>query len=236
MHSKLFFSFSTLLVLVCFISVGSVEASSSMWTRTYGGDDWDSLEAVIQTSDEGFALVGRTKSFGSGVYEFWVIKTDSLGNVQWNKTYGAGSAMSIVQTSDGGYVIAGSKLVKTDSGGNVEWEKNYEATSMIQTINGGYALTDGEFWLTKTDARGNLQWEKNHDGPERESAQWIIQTNDGGYAIAGITTPSVGEGDFLLIKTDSSGEIENNYNQNGNYDRQRKQEQKELTGFHKKKS
>jgi hypothetical protein len=208
MASKSFLSILGLFVLFTSVLVASVDASSVVWSQTYGGEDWDSLEAVIQTSDGGYALAGRTKSFGSGVYEFWVIKTDSLGNVQWNKTYGAGSAVSIVQTSDGGYVIGGSKLVKTDSGGNVEWEKNYEANSMVQTSDRGYALVDGEFWLTKTDALGNLQWERNHDGLEMESAQWIIQTSDSGYAIAGITRPGVGEGDFLLIKTDLSGEME----------------------------
>ena len=116
--------------------------------------------------------------------------------------------MSIVQTSDGGYVIGGSKLVKTDSGGNVEWEKNYGATSMVQTCDGGYVLVDGEFLLIKTDELGNLLWERSQDGPEMERAQWVIETIDGGYVVAGITRPGVGEGDFLLIKTDSSGDME----------------------------
>lgn len=188
-----------------------VSASSSTgWSRTYGGDDLDSVEAVIQTREGGYALAGRTKSFGSGAYEFWLIKTDSLGNLEWNKTYGAGSAYAIVQTGDGGYVIGGSKLVKTDSGGNIEWEKNYSSgiISMVQTSDGGYALTGSEFWLAKTDALGELQWERNHDGSEMESAQCVIQTSDGGYAIAGYTRPGAGEGDFLLIRTDPLGEME----------------------------
>jgi hypothetical protein len=188
-----------------------VSASSSTgWSRTYGGADLDSVEAVIQTSEGGYALAGRTKSFGSGDYEFWLIKTDSLGNLEWNKTYGAGSAYAIVQTSDGGYVIGGSRLVKTDSGGNIEWEKNYSSgiISMVQTSDGGYVLTGSEFWLAKTDALGELQWERNHDGPEMESAQCVIQTSEGGYAIAGYTRPGAGEGDFLLIKTDPLGEME----------------------------
>lgn len=204
-----------LLIIVLFVLLASplidqAEASSTMWTQTYGGDGWDSVEAVIQTSEGGYALAGRTKSFGSGGYEFWVIKTDSLGNLEWNRTYGAGSAYTIVQTGDGGYVIGGSRLVKTDSGGNIEWEKNYssEIISMAQTSDGGYVLTGNEFWLAKTDALGELQWERNHDGPERESAKCVIQTSDGGYAIAGYTRPGAGEGDFLLAKTDPSGEME----------------------------
>jgi hypothetical protein len=204
-----------LLIIVLFVLLASqliaqAEASSTMWIQTYGGDGWDSVEAVIQTSDGGYALTGRTKSFGSDGYEFWVIKTDSLGNVEWNKTYGAGSAYSIVQTSDGGYVIGGTKLVKTDSGGNLEWEKTYGAgiLSIVQTSDGGYALAGSEFWLTKTDLLGNMQWQRNYGGPEMESAQCVIQTSDGGYAIVGFTRPGRGEGDFMLVKTDPSGEME----------------------------
>jgi hypothetical protein len=196
--------------LLMFSFVIPVGASSTMWSQTYGGADWDSAEAVIQTSDGGYALAGRTKSFGSGGYKFWLVKTDSLGNVEWNKTYGNGSAYSIVQTSDGGYVIGGTKLVKTDSGGNVEWEKTYGSgiMSMVQTSDGGYALAGGEFCLTKTDALGNMQWERNYGGPEREAAASVIQTSDGGYALVGTTRPGAGEGDFLLVKTDSAGSME----------------------------
>ena len=203
-----FLSIIVLFVLLALQLIVQAGASSTMWIQTYGGADWDSVESVIQTSDGGYALAGRTKSFGSGSYLFWVIKTDSLGNVEWNKTYGAGSALSIVQTSDGGYTIAGSMLVKTDSEGNMQWNRSYGGTAMVQTSDGGYALAGGEFWLAKTDALGNMQWERNYDGPERDAAQCVIQTSDGGYAIAGTTRPGSGEGDFMLVKTDSSGDME----------------------------
>jgi len=148
-------------------------SSSTGWKQTYGGDDWDQVEAVIQTSDGGYALAGRTKSFGSGGYEFWLVKTDSLGNVEWNRSYGSGSAYYILQTSDGGYVIGGTKLVKTDSEGNIQWKQTYGETldrgySLIQTSDGGYALAgtstviiDDDLvcyyaWLIKTDPEGNI--------------------------------------------------------------------------------
>jgi hypothetical protein len=195
-----------------------VSASSSTgWSRTYGGDGYDTAEAVIQTSDGGYAIAGRTKSFGSSGYLFWVIKTDSFGNVKWNKTYGAGSALSIVQTSDGGYAIAGSMLVKTDSEGNMQWNRSYGVTAMVQTSDGGYALAgytnfvpavEADFWLVKTDALGYRQWNKTYPRGAYDLAQSVIQTSDGGYAIAGHTRPGVGEGDFLLIKTDPSGDME----------------------------
>ena len=124
-------------VLVTLPKIASVETSSTMWSQTYGGADYDSVEAVIQTSDGGYALAGRTKSFGEGSYEFWLIKTDSLGTAEWNKTYGGGNAESIVQTSDGGYVIAGSTggmlsshalLIKTDSAGTMQWNRTHGGT------------------------------------------------------------------------------------------------------------
>jgi hypothetical protein len=157
--------------LLMFCLAIPVGASSTMWSQTYGGADWDSVESVIQTSDGGYALAGMTRSFGSGGYDFWLVKTDSLGNVEWNKTYGVGKASSMVQTSDGGYALAGPPLVKTDSEGNMQWNQTYGeywsgTTSVIQTSDNGYALagtgiivildapSDSDAWLIKTDSEG----------------------------------------------------------------------------------
>jgi hypothetical protein len=222
MRRKTFFlSIIVLFVLLTLPLIVQAEASSTMWTQTYGGDGWDSVESVIQTSDGGYALAGRTKSFSSGGYEFWLIKTDSLGNMEWNRTYGYGLALSVVQTADGGYALAGvDRLVKTDSEGNMEWNQTYgegRVNCMVQTSDGGYALagttavvvvSSADFWFAKTDALGNLQWERNYGGPEREAAASVIQTSDSGYALFGTTDSGVGEGDFLLVKTDSAGDVE----------------------------
>jgi hypothetical protein len=166
-----FLSSIVLFVLLVSQFVVQAEVSSTMWIQTYGGDGYDRAEAVIQTSDGGYAIAGRTGSFGSGGYEFWLIKTDSLGNIEWNKTYGSGSAYSVVQTSDGGYAIAGSMLVKTDSEGSIQWSQPYEYGSprcVVQTSDGGYALagtqmviaddapTGSYAWIIKTDSEGNI--------------------------------------------------------------------------------
>jgi hypothetical protein len=131
------------------------------WNRTYGTTRtsphtmWSGTSA-IQTRDNGFAVAG-TSDFGTGNeadWRFWLVKTDSTGNAEWNKTYGEQSALvsSIVQTIDGGYAMAGcyhiggypsALLVKTDSNGSIEWSKNYSemgwaiAYNMIQTNDGG---------------------------------------------------------------------------------------------------
>jgi len=208
------------------------------WNKTYGGIDQDWAQALVQTGDGGYALAGSTNSFGAGWYDFWLVKTDVNGNAQWNKTYGgAGNdqAWALVQTNDEGYAIAGYTtsfgvggndfwLVKTDSTGNVQWNKTYggtngdDAYALVQTIDGGYAMAgptesfgagSGDFWLVKTDADGSMQWNKTYGGTDLDVALDMVNTSDGGYALAG-TTRSYGAGnwDAWLVKTDADGSMQ----------------------------
>jgi hypothetical protein len=81
------------------------------WNQTYGGPNADQAFYAVQTSDGGYAIAGWTESFGAGSADFWLIKTDSNSNMQWNQTYGGAGTeygWSVIQTSDGGYAIAGS--------------------------------------------------------------------------------------------------------------------------------
>jgi len=84
---------------------------SISWEKTYGGDKSDYAHSIQQTSDGGYIVAGRTNSFGSGQEDAWVLKLDSGGNMSWQRTYGGSNddnANSIQQTTDGGYVVAGS--------------------------------------------------------------------------------------------------------------------------------
>ena len=103
------------------------------WNKTYGGllDDYGSES--YQTTDGGYIIIGYTVSYGAGEADVWMIKTDTYGNEQWNRTYGGKNndgGHSIALTSDGGYIVTGSKgsyvkdnyssdvwLIKTDSQG-----------------------------------------------------------------------------------------------------------------------
>ncbi|MFH1010077.1 MAG: hypothetical protein V1784_02440, partial [bacterium] len=82
----------------------------TLWTRTYGGSTWDWAESVQQTSDGGYIMAGVTNSFGAGNEDFYLVKTNSQGDTLWTRTYGgnnADDALSVQQTADGGYIVAG---------------------------------------------------------------------------------------------------------------------------------
>ena len=213
---------------------------NKLWDMTFGGTECDVANSVQQTSDGGYILTGKTSSYGAGNEDFWLVKTDSNGSKQWDKTFGgtnSDEAASVQQTSDGGYILAGFTtsygggfsdfwLVKTDSDGNKEWDKtlggsSYEcAQSVQQTSDGGYILagcTDSygagsrDFWLVKTDSNGNKLWDMTFGGTECDVANSVQQTSDGGYILAGYTDPCGGGGgscDIWLVKTDSDGDKE----------------------------
>jgi hypothetical protein len=217
------------------------------WNKTYGGTGQDEAHVVRQTGDEGYIIAGSTSSFGVRFSDFWVVKTDSNGNAQWNQTYGGSRidiAYSIQQTSDGGYIVAGSTnsfgsgsndfwLVKTDPNGGAQWNKTYgglyddEAYSVQQTSDGGYIVCGytssfGEgyedFWLVKTDSNGNMAWNKTYGGENSEYAYSVQQTSDSGYIIAGDTYSSGAGLEAWLVKTDSSGNMQWNKNYGGSLD------------------
>jgi len=208
------------------------------WVRTYGGTSWDEARSVQQTSDGGYIVAGWTESFGLGLRDVLLIKTDANGNVQWAKIYGGiydDRAYSVQQTSDGGYIVAGATesfgagsydvfLIKTDANGNVQWAKTYGGTgterafSVQQTSDGGYIVAGqttsfgagyNDVFLIKTDANGNVQWAKTYGGTNDDWASSVQQTSDGGYILAGWTT-SFGAGwrDIFLIKTDANGNVQ----------------------------
>ncbi len=106
------------------------ELGNIQWNRTYGGEKKDVAYSLVETSDGGYALAGFTESFGRGEEDFWLVKTDSDGNMQWNRTYGGPEpevAYSLIETSDGGYAsVLGNCLIKTDAQRIMEWKVGYE--------------------------------------------------------------------------------------------------------------
>ncbi len=130
---------------------------------------------MVQTRDGGYALAGSTES-PDGRDDFWLVKTDSGGREEWNRTFGGANqdwALSLIQDRDKGYLLAG-----------------YTAS---------YGAGAGDFWLVKTNTTGGMEWNMTCGGPGWDSARAVIQTRDGGYAVAGLTR-SFGSGGFWLVK------------------------------------
>ena len=219
-------------------SAKALEPPATQWSRTYGGTSNDGASSMVLTGDGGYAIAGWTYSFGAGEGDFWLVKTDANGMEQWNQTYGGtgrDGAQSLVQTSDGGYAITGFTgsfgagyarwdcyLVKTDPNGNMEWNKTYGGGnedygySIIQTSDGGYAIAgqtlsfgagSSDGWLIKTCPDGTMDWIKTYGGAGWDGMFSLVQTSDGGYAMAGFTGTVLVE-DFWVVKTDANGIVQ----------------------------
>jgi hypothetical protein len=145
---------------------------------------------MVQTNDRGYALAGVTLSSSGYDADFWLVKTDESGNTQWNETYGGTSideVDSLIQTKDEGYLLAG----------------------FSQSFGAGSSQSFGGVYLVRTDPSGNVQWSETYRGTSLSG--WIrysvIQTNDGGYALAGaFWSPRTGS-DFWLVKMESEQHI-----------------------------
>ena len=208
------------------------------WQRTYGGSDYDSGRSIHQTSDGGYVVTGQTQSFGAGDHDLLVLKLSSIGEIEWQKTYGGPERedfYSINQTNDEGYVVAGSTesdgagdfdfwVFKLSPIGEIEWQKTYGGSnidflySIHQSTDEGYIITgltesfsagDSDIWVLKLDSIGEIEWQKTYGGSEDDYARSIQNTSDSGYIVAGITQ-SFGAGleDFWILKLNSVGAIE----------------------------
>jgi len=202
------------------------EDPTVVWSKTYGGAGNDSGNCIVQTSDGGY-IIGGTYNYST--YRGWVVKTDIYGSMSWNKTFGLLSAY-VQQTSDGGFIIGtwGApgivSLVKTDFYGNITWSKTYHdilvtwhVEDIQQASDGGYVVLSNCFSLTwgegiiffKTDSDGNLEWQKDY-APfgTRCRGYDFVETSDGGYMIAGLTSGFGAVGyDFWLVRTDANGNM-----------------------------
>ncbi len=204
------------------------------WSRTFGGSLADAGNSVWQSTDGGYIIVGKTYSFGVGECDVWLIKTDELGNPQWQQLFGGSendSGRAVQQTADGGYIIGGytgsfgagnwdSWLIKTDSAGVGQWQLTSGGTgtdgsySVQQTADGGYITagfkyspaTNYDMYVIKVDPAGVAQWKKSFGGAARDYGMSVQQTTDGGYIVTGYTySYGEGESDLWLIKLDSKG-------------------------------
>jgi len=205
------------------------------WDEVFGENGPDIANSIIQTRDGGYAVAGSIWTIYARKQDIWIIKLDENGNTEWDKTFDEDEndiAYSLAQTEDGGYVVAGSTgvklwgeancwVIKLDAKGNMEWDSNFGGTgwdeiySIIQTKDGSFITTGcvwskgagrGDVRVAKLNKRGDLVWDKTFGGSENDEARSIIQTNDGGYAVAGFTVlEDTGNRDIWVIKLDKEG-------------------------------
>jgi len=204
MHLHTIHIFAIIIISILSISTLSactftvpLEASSGSpvveWTATYGA------QAVVQTEDGGYLFAGSELGL--------LVKADSLGHVEWNRTYAGvtGSLLAIFKTADEGYMATGATenktwLLKVDASGNVLWNKTHEidATCVVQTGDEGYIFVGNI--LLKVNASGDLQWSKPIGGT------WVTESEDG-YIIGYQVHTEMGAYDLIvqLIGTDAEG-------------------------------
>jgi predicted secreted protein len=159
-------------------SLGYVE-----WNSVFGGTGADRGYSARQTADGGYIMTGYTESFGAGLYDLYLVKTDSEGTEEWSKTFGGTGrdyGNAVVQTTDGGYLAAGYTL--------------------------SYGAGGDDVYLVRTDADGNLQWQTTYGGTASDVAYALVNTSDHGYVVAGHTL-SYGSGlhDAWVIRLASEG-------------------------------
>lgn len=188
------------------------------WENNFGGSSTDIANSIRQTTDGGYIVAGGSSSTDGDVggnngipyLDYWIIKLDTFGNLQWGEIYGGSksdNAFSVQQTTDNGYIIAGSS---SSSDGDVGGNKG-----------------SSDYWIIKLDQSGNLEWEKNYGGSEYDRPCSIQQTVVGGYIVAGLSTSNDGDvggnngfysADTWLVKLDEFGNLEWEENYGTNVD------------------
>jgi len=182
-----------------------------LWQNVIGGNKSDNLYDMKITPDGGYILAAASGSDISGdktescqgMTDFWVLKLDGAGNIQWQNTIGGSSndyLYSVDLTDDGGYILGGV------SSSNVSGDKTVPR----------YDIGYGDMWVVKLDSQGNIQWQQSMGGDETDQITAVIQTDDQGFLCAGDsrsgktgnkTEASMGDRDFWLVKLDASGQI-----------------------------
>ncbi len=193
------------------------------WQLELGGNSEDGLQTVRQTPDGGYIVGGFSKSDISGIktedsrgsYDYWILKLDSIGTIEWQKTYGGDLddfLKNAEPTIDGGYILGGVSISnlsgdKTEPSWYSVWDEN-----------------TFDYWVIKVDSIGNIEWQNTIGSEGDESFAAIKQTIDNGFIIGGYTygvggdkTEGIyGATDFWLVKLDASGEIEWQHDIGGN--------------------
>ncbi|KPK72890.1 hypothetical protein AMJ87_03340 [candidate division WOR_3 bacterium SM23_60] len=203
----------------------------SIWAKAYGGTDQDYGHWVKQTTDGGYIVVGRTYSYGPGLCNGWLLKTDANGDTMWTRLYGGNGEdllYTVLPLSDGSYILVGGTdswgaglgdvyVVRAGADGDTLWMNWYGGANADQgqhaiiTHDGNiaivgytysYAVGESDVYLLKIDLNGDTLWTTTVGGIYHDFGYYLDQTPDSGYIIAGRTRSwGAGQSDVYLIKT-----------------------------------
>lgn len=185
-------------------------AGNIVWENTVGGGNYDKLYSVEETPDGGYIVGGQSLSGGGwgdksesnkGGYDYWIVKLDEDGVVEWDRSYGGlgnDQLYNVQPTSDGGYILAGT----SDSGISGDKTENRVGNS--------------DYWVIKTDASGNIVWQNDIGGLMFDNVYSAYETADGGYILGGTSTSGIsgdktagnyGVVDYWIVKLNSAGTV-----------------------------
>jgi uncharacterized delta-60 repeat protein len=211
--------------------------AQNYWAKTYGGNSEDSPWKIVNIPNFGFAIEGRTRSFGNSSEDFLFFTADSNGTPLLQKVFRANNLdepYTMIRTSDGGYLIGGNSnsfgegskdilFLKLNSTGEIEWQKTiggyYDdaVLSVIQTSDGSYVAAGWSFsvgaggtdaWILKITPNGSLQWQKTYGSKGYDFAYSVTETIDGGIVLVGQSDVFSGsDNDVWVVKLDNSGDI-----------------------------
>ncbi len=210
---------------------------NTLWQRTAGGDGKDQATAVTATKDGGVLVVGSSKSFGKGSYDFYALKLTKEGKVQWRQTAGGKDwdiPKGVVETDNGDFILVGKSesfgdngydgfVVKLDHNGKQLWEETYggkkddELNAIAKGKNGEFVLVGktksfvhhkGDAYILKINEDGDKLLEKTYGGTGKEYATAVTAAKNGDYLIVGSTrSVSNGRADILSIMIDQNGTV-----------------------------
>ncbi len=225
-------------LIIALLTMSLTTQAQISFERTYSDSGITNAYDIIATYEGGYAVTGFKTCSSFGCLDFFLLKLDSLGNVEWVRLYDGFGAddlpRSLVQTTDSGYVMTGRtavpglgdnvRLIKVDKNGNELWDRNYGGAGcesgwdVEQTFDGGFIIatqadTGGtcneiQIELIKTDASGIIEWQTQYYNTGQGRAVAVKQTADSGFVCTGVTnfmiTATSGE-DVFLLKTDKNG-------------------------------
>ena len=187
---------------------------NSLWQKIYGGSETAKFYSVQETS-EGYMVAGYLRPVATGKTDAWVVNLDTEGNITWQKSYQAPSAVmatSIKRSLSGNYIVAGQYnsssgysdfwVIMLEPDGDILWQKSllriatYDTAWAVEETSDGNIILVGEidkytassaFWVVKWDANGNLLWQKTYGGIGVETAYAVTLSEDGDLVVAGST-------------------------------------------------